>query len=80
MRILDQNNDKSLDNILLLLTIDEAKELRDDLVRLLMQKTDNDHGHINDISYSKEITVSLYEQNKIKGFNDRIRKLIVDDK
>lgn len=80
MKILDQNNDKSLDNILLLLTIEEAKEFRDQLERLLMEKAINDHGHINDLSYSKEITVGLYEQGKIDGFNDRIKKLILDDK
>jgi hypothetical protein len=79
MRILNQTDDKSIDEVLLLLTIDEAEELRDKLERLLMQKNENDHSHINDINNSKEITISLYRQDKISGFNERIQKLIIDD-
>jgi hypothetical protein len=79
MRILDQIDDKSLKDVLLLLTPDEAKELRDELERLILNKKVNDHGHINDINYSKEITISLYQDNLIGGFNKRIQKLITDD-
>jgi hypothetical protein len=63
-----------------LLTIDEAKMLRNELERLLMKKNKNDHSHINDEDFKKELTFSLYEQDKIDGFNDRIQKLIIDDK
>ena len=79
MRILDQTNDKSLSDILLLLTIDEAKELRDAIETLLLQQNKNDHCHISDFDYSKELTVSLYEQNQIDGFNERIQMLINKD-
>jgi len=79
MRILNQGEDKSLNKVLLLLTIDEAIELRDELERLLLQKNINDHGHINDANYAKELTLSLYEQNNISGFQKRIQKLIIED-
>jgi hypothetical protein len=80
MRILDNTNDKSLSDIMLLLTIDEAKELRDAIETLLLQQNKNDHSHINDFDSSKELTVSLYEQSQIDGFNERIQLLIKQDK
>ncbi len=79
MRLFDQEKKKSIADILLLLTSEEASELRDELERLLTESKENNHGHISDSSFTKEITISIYDANKIEGFSHRIKKLIIED-
>jgi Ca2+-binding EF-hand superfamily protein len=79
MRILDQDNDKKVNNILLLLTTSEAVELKDELERLLDSSQKDDHGHINDNDFVREVSLAIYDENNIIRFDDRIQKLIIDD-
>lgn len=80
MRLFDENNEKSLNNISLFLTIDEAKELLDSLEGLLKNfKNDADHTHINDENYKREITVCLYNETNLNGWNETAKKLILED-
>lgn len=79
MRILNEDSNKSMKNALLLLTVQEASELRDDLERLLSQKIFNDHSHINDSDYEHELTIALYNPDNIEEFNERTKKLISHD-
>lgn len=79
MRILNEDNNKSMKNALLLLTVQEASELRDDLERLISQKIFNDHSHINDSDYEHELTIALYNPDNIEEFNERTKKLISQD-
>lgn len=79
MRILNEDSNKSIKNVLLLLTAQEACELRDDLERLLSQKIINDHSHINDLCFAHELTIALYESENVDGFNERSKKLILLD-
>ncbi len=78
MLIIDENN-QSIDTITLLLTECEAKELRDSLESILQSKVGVSHSHVNNSSYSKEITVCTYMPGKIsdEGFNEHIKKLIL---
>ena len=78
MRILDEISDKSLENIILYLTSSEASELRDSLDQLL-KKPLNNHIHISNENFQKEITVCIYDMNNLKGFNDRSIDLIIKD-
>lgn len=78
MRILDQISDKSLDNIALYLTFSQASELRDSLNELLKNPLNN-HAHIPNEDFQKEITVCVYDQNKLEDFNERSINLIVND-
>lgn len=80
MRILNQDSDKSIQEILLLLTKSEASELRDELERLLSSNQSDNHGHINDTEYQKEITVAIYDDSNLNGFDDRSKRLIIEDK
>ncbi len=78
MRILDHESDKKLDDISLFLTREEAIQLRGYLNQLL----DNpklQHSHLSSSDYQKEITVCLYDEKNIEGFNQRAKKLISDD-
>jgi hypothetical protein len=79
MRILNEDSNKSMKNALLLLTVQEASELRDDLERLISQKIFNDHSHINDTDYEHELTIALYNPDNIEEFNERTKKLISHD-
>lgn len=79
MRILNQDTDKSTQNILLCLTKSEALELRDELERLLSSNQRDNHGHINDTEYQREITVTIYDDSNLIGFDDRTKRLIVED-
>ena len=79
MRLFNEDSNKSMKNALLLLTVQEASELRDDLERLISQKIFNDHSHINDLDYEHELTIALYNPDNIEEFNERTKKLITYD-
>lgn len=78
MRILDEISDKSLKNIILYLTLAEASELKDSLDVLLNKPLDN-HAHIPDENFQKEITVCIYDIENLKGFDERSMNLIIND-
>lgn len=81
MRIYDEDNENVIKNVSIFLTIDEAKEMSDSLDGLLKAYKNNaDHTHINDETYQHEITISLYDEANLKGFNERAKKLIREDK
>jgi hypothetical protein len=79
MRILNQDENKPIKNVLLMLTDEEATELRDDLERLLSKKISNDHSHINNLEYTHELSIALYDANNIEEFDERTKKLILHD-
>jgi hypothetical protein len=78
MRILDEAGDKALKSASLFLTVDEAQELRDTLEQLLAKPEDN-HGHVADAEFKKELTISLYKEGSAEGFDERSRRLILTD-
>lgn len=80
MRILDIDNDKAIKNIMILLTTEEASELRDDLDGMLQKGIINDHAHVNDTEYEHEITIAIYDYGKTESFfNERTKKLVLTD-
>jgi len=73
------SNDAALDNVILCLRIHEAKELYD-LIGILLESNDfNRHEHVNDASYEHEFTVLLYDEQQTDLYNERMKKLILDD-
>lgn len=79
MRILNQDKDETIKDIIICLTIDEAKELRDSLNLIIKDKSISRHEHIDDIDCLHEITITLYDENNLSGFNPRIVKMIKND-
>lgn len=79
MRILDNDFDKALKNITLYVTLSEAKELCDDLQSLINDFSSTNHVHVNDVEYTHEITVAVYDENDFDGFNQRSKQLIQED-
>lgn len=78
MRIYDQDNDKTISNVMLCLTKGEAIELMDSLKNIL--KINDGHEHISDEEYSHELTIFIYDMKMVESYDDRVRKVIIDDK
>lgn len=80
MRIFDEDNKKSIKNVSIYLTKIEAKEMLDSLNDILENFQHNaDHAHINDTNYKREITVCVYDENNVTGFNDEAKRIIKED-
>jgi hypothetical protein len=81
MRILNQDNgkDEAVKNVLLMLTIEEANELKGEIETLLSRFISGDHSHISDKEYKHEITVALYSDTNIHKFSQRVQRLINED-
>ena len=80
MRILNNDTNKILNDILIVLTKSELIELSGYLEELLNSTPgDVEHFHLNNHDYSKEITISLYDESNLSKFDERIKKLILKD-
>ncbi|MGE5415656.1 MAG: hypothetical protein ACM3UZ_02605 [Acidobacteriota bacterium] len=79
MRILDVDNDRSVKDVILYLTIEEAKELLGDLQGLVAKMDLSAHAHVNDDAFEHEVTVVVYDETQLKALNERSRRLIIED-
>jgi hypothetical protein len=79
MRILNQDTDKSVENLLILLTSEEAIEFRDMLDQLISRNKNQDqaHEHLTDSEYNREITIAIYKPNDYHLFDERTQQLIL---
>jgi hypothetical protein len=77
MRIIDEENKRTLSSILIMLTPDEVFELVGMLKALDPIK--NDHAHLNDINYKREVTVGIYTKENLHLFKEEIRKILSED-
>ena len=75
MRILDEDSNRATRRVILLLTLDEARELRDALAGLVEQPSRN-HAHVADPEYQWEVTVAVYSPTELQHFSDRVKTLI----
>lgn len=80
MRIYDQSGDKALHEVILFLTMPEAKELLDALEQMVEDPSKHHHEHIDDREYAHEITVAIYDEGNLRGFDARSIRLIREDK
>ncbi len=69
---LDNISDKSLKNVILYLTFEEASELRDRLDELL-EKPLHYHAHVSSEDYQKEVTVGNYDVDHLQSIDDRFK-------
>jgi len=79
MRILDLDNDKAIQSIMLYLNIEEAKELLNDLESLVHKNDLNAHAHIDDKECQHEITVVIYNKENTSMLDKRSQKLIKEN-
>ena len=78
MRILDGNHDLPLTNVALYLTVEEARSLHEQLAELIA-KPQLHHSHIEDDTFTREITIAIYEPSSLSRFDERSQKLIEND-
>jgi hypothetical protein len=79
MRLLNQDNDKPLDRLTIYLTQSEAKEMLDS-IQTLIKGPEGNHSHIPSEDFQKEITICIYDTDSMSNFNERSKKLIIQDK
>jgi hypothetical protein len=80
MRMLDDEKNVAVDNLILYLKKSEAIELFDALETLLEAEDYDSHIHVSEDSYQREVTVLLYDENNIHKLNERSKKLILEGK
>jgi len=78
MRILDDDASKKVDHVTILLTRDEAEELRIVFANVLANPK-HDHGHVISEDYQKEIIIAIYDVADLSSFNERCQRLILKD-
>ena len=79
MKILNRDIDKSVKNLLILLTPEEAIELRDGLEHLISENISQNHVHFNDFDFKREITVAIYNRDNDHLFDNRTKQLISEE-
>ncbi len=79
MRLLDDTTDRPMAGVLLMLTPEEAAELRDALEDLLAQP-ELMHAHVSDGEEKHMVTVAVYTPQNVGGFADRVQALIATDR
>ncbi len=81
MRIYNSDLDKSVKKVILYLTPDEAQEMKDSLEFLINNNEKHQHEHIpdRDSGFKREITVCIYREDNLSSFDERSKKLILND-
>lgn len=79
MYIIDKESKKKVDDIVLILTKSEMKQLLGYARQLLETPPPSDHYHLSDEDYKKEITICLRELDGISKFDPEIEQLIQKD-
>lgn len=77
MRLLDQDTSNELLDVAVYLTPSEVQQMVAALTNLLNNPAEH-HVHLNDDSYSREITISIYTDQNLNQFDERSRRLIVN--
>ena len=78
MRILNEDEDKKIDNISIFLTHREGNQLLSYLQTILKDPSCH-HIHLSSEDYQKEITLCVYDDKNIQTFDPRTRKLLTED-
>ena len=81
MRIYNEDTNKKVNKVILYLTPDEAQELKDSLELIIDNNKKHHHEHIPDRedNFRREITVCIYRKDDLSGFDERSRRLILND-
>ena len=75
MRILNEDSDQPIKSVLLLLTPQEARQIRNALEDLLADP-DDCHVHIQDDVLRRQVTVAVYTPGNLKYFDSETIALI----
>lgn len=75
------DSDKKINNVVLYLTPDEAQEMKDSLELLIHDNNKHHHEHIPDRenNFKSEIAICIYKKDNLSSFDERSKKLILND-
>lgn len=81
MRIYNVDTDKKVNKVILYLTPDEAQEMKDALDSIINDTRNHQHEHISDREddFKREITVCIYRKDDLSSFDERSKKLILQE-
>ncbi len=79
MRIYNLDSDAKVNKIILYLTPDEAQEMKHALEQIISDNKKYQHKHIIDSEYKREITVCIYREDNLSTFDERSKRLILND-
>lgn len=77
MKILNTDTNSPTKNISIYLTSAEALQMLGYLEQLVAEP--NEHYHLNDESFEREITLVVYNPDNLSGFDTRSKRLIEHD-
>ncbi len=85
MRILDDDRDSIIYSVTLMLTVNEAKALRDSVDKILARGNSGDLQYVDDDEFKHQIALAIYENDPgspyyFDRFSERTQKLILEDK
>jgi hypothetical protein len=82
VRLLDEDSDRAVKSLALYLTPKEAQKARKALDELLASHESGkvEHVHIDDSEYEHHLTLVLYTPEQADRFQERWRRLIVEDR
>ena len=75
MKIYNPDSKRTLDNVTLYLTPEEAADLGFSATDL-SEHPEKHHHHINNSTFQKEITVSVYTDENINSFDEESKRII----
>lgn len=76
MYILDDESDKKLNCVTIILNKNEMHQLMGYAKQLLEKPLSSNHYHLSSNDYQKEITICIYDPEQINQLSTRIQKLI----
>lgn len=80
MRIYNLDTNQKANKVILYLTPEEAQEMKDSLELIIADKK-HQHEHISEREngFKREITVCIYRDDNLSTFDERSKKLILND-
>ncbi|MBS0620999.1 MAG: hypothetical protein JSS61_06035 [Verrucomicrobia bacterium] len=79
MRIYNLDADQKIENVIIYLTPDEALEMKTSLDLMINDSNKHHHEHVLDSEYKREITVCIYKDDNLSSFDERSKRLILND-
>lgn len=80
MRLLDEQADKPLRRLTIVLTVAEAVELQESLDALFSRPPTSPYEHVSIRDDAHELTVVVYDPADLKDLAPRVKRLILEDR
>lgn len=79
MRIYNEDADEKVNKVILYLTPEEAQELKGSLELIINNNRLHEHIPDREDDFKREITICIYKKSDLSDFDERSKKLILND-